>query len=60
MTERYLIPTEGAEKEPLKTALSIIFHLTKKFHTDIILLVPNKINLQSTTIGSVLGDANEA
>ena len=54
-TTRYLVPADGPETEPIKTALALLAKLCGDFRTDAILLVPTKRNIEGKTLGRVLG-----
>lgn len=55
--KRYLIPANGPEVEPIKTALALFRKICKNLKSpkDAILLIPTKRNIQGTTLETALG-----
>jgi hypothetical protein len=53
--ERHLVPANGPQVEPIKTALNLLTELCEKLDRDGILLVPTKANVRGTTLEEALG-----
>lgn len=53
--QRYLVPADGPEVEPIKNALSLLAQLCQKLDSDAILLIPTKRNMRGTTVETALG-----
>ena len=52
---RYLVPADGSQVEPIQTALALLSKLCQDFKRDGILLVPTKGNVRGTTLEEALG-----
>jgi hypothetical protein len=54
--ERFLIPADGPQEEPVAQGLALTDKLCARHSADAVLLVPTQRNVEGTSLGSVLGE----